>query len=192
MTYYIGNENTVADLLGADSPRFFYALRRTDDGLLYFGKIDQLKDVEAITINDPGLAAEDFEEFEYGVDFFDGRLALDHSRPYANLHWDQFRWDTKNMYYYINANGEFVVRINQKYQYDVSFVGAISGTTLTVDSIDSGVFEIGMTIQGPFVIENTTIVAQLTGNFGSVGTYTVSEEHTTPPLPSGELIATRL
>lgn len=192
MTYYIGNENGLSDLLGADSPRFFYALRRTDDGLVYFGKIDQIKDTQSITINDPGLASEDYEGFAYGTDYFDGRLAEDHSRPYENLHWDQYRWDNKNMYYYINANGEFVVRINQKYQYDASFVGSISGTTLTVQSVDSGIIEPGMTVFGPNVIDDTTVVKQLTGEAGGVGTYTVSDAHSTPPLPSGELIARKL
>ena len=42
MTYFIGQIPN-ADLLGSDTPRYFYALRRTDDGLLYFAKIDQLK-----------------------------------------------------------------------------------------------------------------------------------------------------
>ena len=119
MTYYIGNENL--DLLGEGVPRYFYALRRTDDGLLYFLRIDQLKDIdEEIIINDPGLAENDFEEFEYGVDFFDGRLAEDHSRPYSNLHWDQYRWDSRSVYYYINTNGELVVSLNKVYTYDPS------------------------------------------------------------------------
>jgi hypothetical protein len=119
MTYYIGNENL--DLLGDGVPRYFYALRRTDDGLLYFLRIDQLKDIdEEIIVNDPGLAENDFEEFEYGVDFFDGRLAEDHSRPYSNLHWDQYRWDSRSVYYYINTNGELVVRLNKTYTYDPS------------------------------------------------------------------------
>jgi hypothetical protein len=119
MTYYIGNENL--DLLGDGVPRYFYALRRTDDGLLYFLRIDQLKDIdEEIIVNDPGLAENDFEEFEYGVDFFDGRLAEDHSRPYSNLHWDQYRWDSRSVYYYINTNGELVVSLNKTYTYDPS------------------------------------------------------------------------
>lgn len=118
-TYYAGDTN-IGNLLGTNNPRFFYAIRRDDDGLLYFAKIDQLKDVEAVTINDPGLNENDFEEFEYGVDFFDGRLAEDHSRPFLNLRWDQYRWDNKNAYYYIDENGEFVVRINTEYVYDLS------------------------------------------------------------------------
>jgi len=120
MTYYIGNENSAADLLGQNNPRYFYALRRTDDGLVYFLRLDQLKDTDtAITINDPGLAENDFQDFEYGVDFFDGRQDVDHARPYANLHWDQYRWDTRSVYYYINDNGEFIVRLNKTYTYSI-------------------------------------------------------------------------
>ena len=117
MTYYIGNENSITEILGADNPRYFYALRRTDDGQLYFAKIDQIKDTESITVNVAGSNENNFESFEYGVDYFDGRLAEDHSRPFPNLYYDQYRWDSKNCNYYINGNGELVVRINQAYPY---------------------------------------------------------------------------
>jgi hypothetical protein len=121
MTYYIGGEYNLSDILGDGNPRYFYALRRTDEGTLYFSKIDQLKDTDSITVNVPGPNASNFEQFEYGVDFFDGRLATDHSRPYPNLYFDQYRWDGKNCYYYINeATGELIVRINQAYTYDPS------------------------------------------------------------------------
>jgi hypothetical protein len=99
-----------------DNKRFFYGLRRSDpDGTLYFTRIDNLTDNATYTINTPGLAQNDFNEFEYGQDFFDGRLAADHSRPYSNLYFDQYRWDTQNIYYYINSNGEFVARVNAAY-----------------------------------------------------------------------------
>jgi len=117
-THYLGQEPNVSELLGEGQPRYFYALRRKNNGTLFFAKIDQLKDVDTITINAPGASPDDFTEFEYGVDFFDGRLEADHSRPYSNLEWDQYRWDNKNMYYYVNEQGELVVRINQAYVYD--------------------------------------------------------------------------
>lgn len=118
MTYYIGNEISLTDLLGEGNPRFFYALRRSDpDGTLYFDKIDQIKDTSSVSINVPGNNANNYENFEYGVDFFDGRLAEDHSRPYPNLYFDQYRFDNKNCYYYIDNTGELVVRINQAYTY---------------------------------------------------------------------------
>ena len=117
MTYYIGQNNALSEVLGTDNPRYFYAIRRDDDGLLYFAKIDQLTDLGTITVNNSGLTENDYTDFEYGVDFFDGRLPEDHSRPYDNLQWDQYRWDSKNVYYYINTAGEFIVRINQAYVY---------------------------------------------------------------------------
>ena len=118
MTYYIGNEVSLDSILGQGNPRFFYALRRTDDGLLFFAKIDQIKDTDAsITVNVIGSNQNNYENFQYGVDYFDGRLESDHSRPYPNLYYDQYRWDGKNCSYYINENGELVVRINKEYPY---------------------------------------------------------------------------
>lgn len=119
MTYYVGQVSTV-DLLGNDNPRFFYGLRRSDRGTLYFTKVGQLIGSDSVRINIAGPASQDFEDFEYGVDFFDGRLAEDHSRPYANLNFDQYRWDQRNCYYYINDSGELVIRVNQAYEYDPS------------------------------------------------------------------------
>ena len=106
---YVGDV-ALGDILG-DSPRFFYGLRRTDDGTLYFEKVDQLTSASTMTLNVPGPNSQNFENFEYGVDFFDGRLATDHSRPYPNLYFDQYRWDSKNCYYYINTNGELIKKI---------------------------------------------------------------------------------
>lgn len=118
--HYVGQTPSTTELLGEGQPRYFYALRRTDEGTLFFAKIDQLKDVESITINNPGPSVNDFEDFQYGVNFFNGRLEEDHSRPFANLQWDQYRWDNKNMYYYVNDEGELVVRINQSFTYSDS------------------------------------------------------------------------
>ena len=124
MTYYVGNEYNLNDLLGEGNPRYFYGLARqdggADDGTLYFYKIDQLASSASLTLNVAGSPANNFENFEYGIDFFDGRLATDHSRPYPNLAFDQYRWDNKNCYYYIDATGELVVRINQGYVYTAS------------------------------------------------------------------------
>ena len=117
MTYYVGNESQLQDLIGADTPRYFYGLRRLDDGTLYFDRIDLLTSTASITLNVPGSNNSNFENFEYGVDFFDGRLATDHSRPYPNLYFDQYRWDTKNCFYYLDSTGQLVVRINQVYSY---------------------------------------------------------------------------
>lgn len=55
--------------------------------------------------------------------------------------------------------------------------GSISGTTLTVTAVSSGVLAIGQTISGTGVTGGTTITAFGTGN-GNTGTYTVSASQT--------------
>ena len=37
---------------------------------------------------------------------------MNHARLYANLKYEQFKWDSINVIYYINAEGELVMRIN--------------------------------------------------------------------------------
>ena len=118
MTYYVGGEVSQNDLLGTDVPRYFYGLARDDTGTLYFYKIDQIASTSSLVVNAPGASDQNFSEFEYGVDFFDGRLASNHSRPYSNLTFDQYRWDNKNIYYYIDPQGNFVASVNQQYTYD--------------------------------------------------------------------------
>jgi hypothetical protein len=121
MSYYVGGNVNLNDILGEGNPRYFYGLRREDDGTLYFTRNDQIGTSTAITLNVAGSNANNFENFEYGVDFFDGRLATDHSRPYPNLYFDQYRWDSKNCFYYLDqASGQLIVRINQSYTYSAS------------------------------------------------------------------------
>jgi hypothetical protein len=103
------------DLGGA--PRYLYALRRTDDGDLYISKVDQLSNTDSIQINAPGDEIDNFTEFDVGVDFLEGR-DIYHNLIYPNLNYEQMRWDDRNIYYYINSNGEFVARVNQRYSYN--------------------------------------------------------------------------
>ena len=91
--------------------RYFYGLRRTDEGELYIGKVDQLSANDPVTINLPGNIDDNYKEFYQGYDFYEGR-DLNHSKPFKNLKYEQFRWDDVNLNYYINDEGEFVVRLN--------------------------------------------------------------------------------
>jgi hypothetical protein len=110
--YFFGN--TQEQVLG-DIPKFFYGIRRTEEGSLYFVRINQLGD-ETLTINNPGDAQDNFEDFEAGIDFFEGRN-VNHEIIYPNLKYEQYKWENRNLYYYVNSNGELVVRIDQKYTY---------------------------------------------------------------------------
>lgn len=113
-TYYFG---TSPDELLGDDPRFLYALRKNSDGELYFMRVDQLSATDSIQINSFGDdPAENYNDFEVGVDFFDGR-DINHDLVYQNLNYEQWRWDKRSMLYFINPEGELVVRVNQGYNY---------------------------------------------------------------------------
>jgi hypothetical protein len=112
--YYLGQ--TPIEALG-DSPRYLYALRRNEDGELFLLRSDQLIDKSSIELNTPGAIEENFEDFEPGVDFFDG-VTEDHEIEYDNLVWTQYRWDNRTMLYYIGEDeGRLIQRINQGYTY---------------------------------------------------------------------------
>lgn len=108
MSYYIGV--SPGDVIGTLSKRYFYGLRRTDSGEVFFGKYDQLR-AESLTINNPGEAIDNYNNFEEGQDFFEGR-DVNHEIVYDNLNYEQFRWDSRNLTYSINANGDFIVKTN--------------------------------------------------------------------------------
>lgn len=61
---------------------------------------------------------------------------------------------------------------------DVSFTGAIAGTTLTVSAISSGILAAGQLLIGANIQPATYIVSQLTGTAGSTGTYSVTPSQT--------------
>lgn len=111
--YFLGNDK--ADFIG-DQAQYLYALRRTDDGEVYLAKVNQLDKNDSIQINVEGDPSENFVEFEEDIDFFEGRDVY-HNLVYDNLKYEQYRWDNKNLYYYIDGSGNLVVRKGTKYQY---------------------------------------------------------------------------
>ena len=121
--------------------RYFYGLRRTDEGELYIGKVDQLSANDPITINLPGNIDDNYKEFDQGYDFYEGR-DLNHGKPFKNLKYEQFRWDDVNLNYYINDEGEFVVRLNSNH----------GDGTITYPQTDETV----VTETTPFTFDKTT------------------------------------
>jgi hypothetical protein len=111
--YYLGR--TPVETLG-DSPRYWYALRRDDDGQLYVVRSDQLTDDTAYDINLPGDATDNFEDFEAGIDFYEG-VDVDHEPVYKNMKYSQYRWDDRSIFYYVNNQGQLVARIFAGYTY---------------------------------------------------------------------------
>ena len=66
-----------------------------------------------------------------------------------------------------------------------TFNGTISGTTLTVNSISSGMLYAGQIISGSGVTSGTRVVRQVTGALGGAGTYLVTTSHAPGSVATG-------
>ena len=115
MSYYIGTGPT--DVINSFIKRYFYGIRRNDDGELFLVSSNQLKGGEdALTINELGDAAQNYPDFEEGIDFLDG-INETHDIVYENLRYQQFRWDDRGLLYYVDDDGYLVLRVSEKYTY---------------------------------------------------------------------------
>ena len=117
MSYYIGT--SPSEVLGGFIKRYFYGLRRNDDGELFLVVSDQLGsgDDNSVVINDIGPSEENFPDFEEGIDFLDG-VDQDHNVVYDNLRYQQIKWEGRSLLYYIEPDtGVFVQRISEGYTY---------------------------------------------------------------------------
>ena len=124
MSYYIGTSPT--DVIGSFIKRYFYGMRRNDDGELFLIVADQLAgNQDSVTINELGIAEDNFLDFEEGIDFLDG-IDANHNIVYKNLRYQQIRWDDRSLVYYVEPNtGQFVQRVTETYVYpdDISGTG---------------------------------------------------------------------
>lgn len=115
-THYLGQVGSDTNL-GDSQQRYFYALRTDEEGNIYFTRVDMWNSDETIEINSPGSVEDDWQYFEIGLDYFEGKNPDTHEKDTPNLKYDQYRFDSKSAYYYINANGELVVRYGKSYSY---------------------------------------------------------------------------
>jgi hypothetical protein len=111
--YYLGR--TPEEVLG-NSPRYWYALRRNVDGELFLVRSDQVLDTDSYELNIPGPPEEDFIDFVVGTDYLDG-IDTSHEKPKENMYYPQYRWDSRSLFYYVDDEGMFTVRINRGYNY---------------------------------------------------------------------------
>ena len=111
--YYLGVDPL--SRLG-DSPRFFYGLRKNANGSIFLQRVDQMKGEGSVEINYPGDEASNYTDFEVGVDFFEG-IDINHNEVFENLKYQQYRWDDRAIFYYIDEDGQLVAKINQSHNY---------------------------------------------------------------------------
>lgn len=112
--YYLGQDPQTR--LG-DTPRFFYGLRKNENGSLFLQRSDQLKANESIDVNNLGEESGNFTDFEIGVDFLEG-IDVNHNPVFDNLKYQQYRWDDRAIFYYIDEDGQLVARVNNGHTYD--------------------------------------------------------------------------
>ena len=96
--------------------RYFYGLRRTDAGELYMVKSDLLRLEDGVQLNRPGNIDENYNNWSRGEDFFEGR-DQQHRKTYPNLVYEQYKWDGRNLFYYVNKEGELVLKVNEAHTY---------------------------------------------------------------------------
>jgi hypothetical protein len=77
---------------------------------------DQLTDDGTYEINLPGNPEDNFEDFETGIDFFEG-VDNDHEIVYPNINYTQYRWDDRSIFYYVDDQGQLVQRVFSGYTY---------------------------------------------------------------------------
>jgi hypothetical protein len=98
------------------TPRFFYGLRKNENGSLFLVRSDQYKEADSIEINNPGDDSQNYNDFEVGVDFFEG-IDVNHNTVYENLKYVQYKWDDRAIFYYVDDEGQLVARVNNGYTY---------------------------------------------------------------------------
>ena len=121
MSHYIGNNPD--SIINGFIKRYYYGLRRNDDGELFLIRVDQLSGEGTAVINDIGVGENNYLDFEEGIDFLEG-IDADHDIVYENLRYPQIKWDGRLLTYYIDpTDGQFIVSISQDYQYPEGISG---------------------------------------------------------------------
>ena len=122
MSHYIGNSPD--SIINGFIKRYFYGMRRNDDGELFLIRQDQLRPDGTATINDIGIGDNNFPDFEEGIDYLEG-LDANHDIVYENLRYPQIKWDGRLLTYYVDpTDGQFIVRISQDYDYPDNISGS--------------------------------------------------------------------
>lgn len=72
--------------------RYFYGLRRTEQGELYMVKADLLRLEDGVWSIESGNIDENYNNWSRGEDFFEGR-DQQHRKNFPNLVYEQYKWD---------------------------------------------------------------------------------------------------
>ena len=104
-----------------ERPRYYYGLRRDEEGTLYIGSADLKDPTDTVRLysqpltRDGGLSALPFHEFFNQRELYD----TDAVNPEEALYYQQWRIDKVKISYYIDDNGEFVASVGADRSYPI-------------------------------------------------------------------------
>lgn len=102
-------------------------------------------------------------------------ILLPHAMLMSNLDQESLGTTVENLVTFDTPVIEYSVRAGS---HEATFTASISGTTMTVSAVASGVLLSGMTLTGTGVTAGTRIVSQSTGTTGEAGDYVVTVSQT--------------
>jgi len=125
--------------------RYFYGMARSADGFLKIEKINLDSDPDPVslqnsttfslgTMTENQVEAEIFDQFEEGVDFFEGVDGTTRMPNYVGLNYEQYKWSPDDLYYYIDNNGVLCVRVDVPYNYAFGVNTFVNPETLLTNS----------------------------------------------------------
>lgn len=119
--------------------RYFYGMTRTNDGFLKVTKVNLDSDTDPVSLEDLTTLNSNgfYDNFEEGIDFFEGVDGTTRMPNYAGLNFEQYKWSPDDLYYYVDANGVLSVRVDVPYNYSFGVVTQVAPQTLLTGSTSS-------------------------------------------------------
>lgn len=100
--------------------KYFYKLTRNNNSELIFTRIDLEEDfnVEEVIVDPELRTTESQHEFEgFDTDYVVVNIDADHMIIDESLGRAQYKVRTDDLYYFVNEQGQLIVRVNQAYSY---------------------------------------------------------------------------
>ncbi len=112
MSRYIG-------ATGGLPPSYFYKLTRDASGYLVFTKVDLNADSTTVVVNNNAVStdSEQQQQFDIGNDVVVINVNADHEIINSAAGYSQYKIKPEDLVYFINDNGDMIVRINGSYDY---------------------------------------------------------------------------
>ena len=114
MALYLSSNSATGKTVDQSNDFTVHALRRDADGMLHYTKA---KSTEDEVFDFHRIDGEGYEDFLQGVDYVTADAGAKKLTNDPEDKYQQFRFDFRNLTYYIDDNGYFVARLNKTYDH---------------------------------------------------------------------------